>query len=46
MAELRDRPRAEPRWVGVRLGGRYGDARDWADIDRWADRIVWALTAR
>lgn len=28
------------------LGGRYGDARDWADIDRWADRIVWALTAR
>jgi len=27
-------------------GGRYGDRRDWADIDAWADGIVAALVGR
>jgi menaquinone-dependent protoporphyrinogen oxidase len=33
-------------WAGVGrivfrcTGGRYGDARDWADIDRWAESMV------
>ena len=27
------------------MGGRYGDARDWADIDDWADGIARALDA-
>ncbi len=25
------------------LGGRYGDSRDWSDIDAWADQIAAAL---
>ncbi|OAI39108.1 hypothetical protein AYO38_08220 [bacterium SCGC AG-212-C10] len=28
------------------LGGRYGDRRDWADIDAWADQIAAALQER
>ena len=38
-------------WPGVGrvvfrlMGGRYGDARDWADIDAWADGIAHALDA-
>jgi menaquinone-dependent protoporphyrinogen oxidase len=27
------------------LGGRYGDHRDWDDIDRWADGIARTLVA-
>jgi menaquinone-dependent protoporphyrinogen oxidase len=26
------------------MGGRYGDFRDWDDIDAWADGIASALT--
>ena len=27
------------------LGGRFGDYRDWADIDAWADAIAAGLNA-
>lgn len=39
-------------WAGIGrvvfrlMGGRYGDARDWSDIDSWADRIAAALSER
>ncbi|MDV7136573.1 flavodoxin domain-containing protein [Williamsia muralis] len=26
------------------MGGRYGDARDWDDVDEWAGRIISSLT--
>ena len=28
------------------MGGRYGDHRNWAAVDRWADEIALALTAQ
>jgi menaquinone-dependent protoporphyrinogen oxidase len=34
------------RWAFRVVGGRYGDFRDWAAIDRWADGIARELTAR
>lgn len=31
------------RIVFALMGGKYGDARDWSDIERWADTIVGEL---
>jgi menaquinone-dependent protoporphyrinogen oxidase len=30
----------------IATGGRYGDHRDWSDIDQWATQIIAGLTSR
>lgn len=34
------------RWFFVLARGRYGDRRDWSDIEAWSEMIAAALTAR
>jgi menaquinone-dependent protoporphyrinogen oxidase len=33
------------RFIQRAMGGRFGDHRDWADIERWADRIAGELSS-